>query len=342
MAASRGRTAASASPRRGARSAGTIWRVSESFPELAQAVLENAQPDRIDIVRAKRHLLGQLGGGQPCASGTLIASVAALLGAGQLGHPQINLPSRDSVKAVVTADHPVTAAIRADLAAREALAELAADGMLIAAGAGPLAGSNEIMLSFQLPGYAAGQRLRLHRPAVISDVVRLPHRLRQQGLWGMEPDIFIADLASLGLDPRTERSLREAIESYRRGVFMAASSLLGASVEGAWYAAGQRLRSTAPQVDALVDGDRTAQLQGAVAAALRDALPGNRRWEADALGQFARLMRDIRNYGVHPRQVTDGDIEVYFAEDKCGLLFLEAHRHLKHLAQVTAQAVLTD
>jgi hypothetical protein len=34
--------------------------VSKSFPELAQAVLEHAQPDRIDIVRAKRHLLGQL------------------------------------------------------------------------------------------------------------------------------------------------------------------------------------------------------------------------------------------------------------------------------------------
>ena len=49
-------------------------------------------------------------------------------------------------------------------------------------------------------------------------------------------------------------------------------------------------------------------------------------------------MRDIRNYGVHPRQVADGDIEVYFTEDKCGLLFLEAHRHLKHLAEITAQA----
>ena len=54
------------------------------------------QPDRIDIVRAKRHLLGQLGHGQPCACSTLIASVAALLGAGPLGHPQMDLPSRDS------------------------------------------------------------------------------------------------------------------------------------------------------------------------------------------------------------------------------------------------------
>lgn len=71
---------------------------------------------------------------------------------------------------------------------------------------------------------------------------RLPHRLRHEGLWGIEPDIFVADLACLGLDPQTERSLREAIESYRHGAFLAASSLLGTAVEGAWYAAGQRLR----------------------------------------------------------------------------------------------------
>ena len=88
--------------RRPARRAGSIWRVSESFPELAQAVLEHAQPDRIDIVRAKRHLLGQLGDRQPHPTGTLIASVATLLGAEQLGRPQIALPSRDSVKTVVS------------------------------------------------------------------------------------------------------------------------------------------------------------------------------------------------------------------------------------------------
>jgi hypothetical protein len=89
--------------------------VSEPFPELTQAVREHVQPDRIDIVRAKRHLLGHLGNGQPLATSTLIASVATLLGAEPLGHPQIDLPSRDSVKAVVTADHPVSAAIRAPI-----------------------------------------------------------------------------------------------------------------------------------------------------------------------------------------------------------------------------------
>lgn len=314
---------------------GIIWRMSESFPELAKAVTEHAQPSRIDILRVKRYLLGQLADGLPHPADALVASIANLLGAEPLGHLRIDLPGRDSVMDVVTSDHPVAAAIRADVTAREALAELAADGMLIAAGPGTCRASAEIMLDYSLPGYAGGVRLQVPRPGVLSDVVQLPHRLRQHGLWGMEADIFIADLASLRLDPRTERSLREAIEPYRRGVFLAASSLLGAAVEGAWYAAGQRLRF-APRVNELVDGDRTAQLQGAVTTALRDSLPANRRWETDALSQFAGLMRDIRNYGVHPRQVTDGDIEVYFTEDKCGLLFLEAHRHLKHLAEITA------
>jgi hypothetical protein len=63
---------------------------------------------------------GQLGDGQPHSTGTLIASVATLLGAERLGRPQIALPSRDSVKTVITADHPIPAAIRADLTAREA------------------------------------------------------------------------------------------------------------------------------------------------------------------------------------------------------------------------------
>lgn len=302
-------------------------------------MVEHAQPGRIDVVRAKRHVLGQLADGGPHSSAALIASIEALLGVPPLDPYQVDLPSRDSVKVLVTAEHPVTAAIRADLAAREALAELAAEGMLIAAGSGPVEASGQIVLSFRLPEYAGRQRVLLNRPAVPSDIVQLPHRLRQPGLWGLEPDVFIDDLAILGLDPRTERSLREAIESYRRGVFLAACSLLGAAVEGAWYAAGLRVRSAAPTVDEFVESNSTAELQNAVITALRDALPGTRKWEAHALGQFARLMRDIRNYGVHPRQAADGDIEVYFAEGKCGLLFLEAHRHLKQLTDATALAI---
>jgi hypothetical protein len=128
--------------------------VSESFPELAQVITEVAQPGRIDIVRAKKHLLGELGDGQPHSSEALIASIASLLGAGPLGHPQIDLPGRESVRAVVTAEHPVAATIRADITAREALAELAelaADGMLIAAGQTALPGTPALTLTYHLP-----------------------------------------------------------------------------------------------------------------------------------------------------------------------------------------------
>lgn len=83
-------------------------------------------------------------------------------------------------------------------------------------------------------------------------------------------------------------------------MFLAAISRLGTAVEGACYAAAQRPRPTEPAVDQLADSDRTTQLQSAVADALRGSLPGNLRWKANSLSQFARLMRDIRNYRVHP------------------------------------------
>jgi hypothetical protein len=34
-----------------------------------------------------------------------------------------------------------------------------------------------------------------------------------------------------------------------------------------------------------------------------------------------RRTRNIQNYGVHPPLATDGDIEAYFIEGKCRLLF---------------------
>ena len=142
-----------------ARDRGSIWSVSDSFPELVQAVTELAQPSRIDIVRAKRHLLAQISDGLPHPVEALITSVAHLLGAEPLGYPQIDLPARDSVKTVVTSGHPVPASIRADLTAREALAELGADGMLIPAGPALFRGSAEITLTC---------RQRRHRPHAAS------------------------------------------------------------------------------------------------------------------------------------------------------------------------------
>ena len=263
--------------------------------EFGLRIADLARPTRVEIIRAKQRILGRLSDGLPHRSGELLGEVAEMLGTTPLGYFEIELPDRRSGMDVLRADHPGIASLHGDAVAREALAELAASGMSIAVGGMEPAPPSPFRVGYKVPGYGSFIEVEMTRPAVLSDIVRLPHRLREKGLWGLEPDVFVDDLASLELDPRTSRSLQEAIESYRRGVFLAAASLLGAAVEGAWYAAAQRLRSTVPAVDRLVDGDRTARLQSAVTTALREKLPNSRVWEADSLSQFAGLMRGIRN-----------------------------------------------
>jgi hypothetical protein len=92
------------------------------------------------------------------------------------------------------------------------------------------------------------------------------------------------------------------------------------------------MRTHSPAIDELVETERTAQLQAAVAALIEDRLPKTRRWKAKQLSTFAALMRSVRNYGVHPRGIADDDVEAYFQEETCGLLFLNVREHLLELA----------
>lgn len=56
-------------------------------------------------------------------------------------------------------------------------------------------------------------------------------------------------------------------QSYRRGVYLAAASLLGAAVEGAWYAADQRLRLRPTLADQLLARAEARAASGAGQAA---------------------------------------------------------------------------
>ena len=300
--------------------------------ELADIVAELVQPSRIDIVRAKRLVLQELADGLTHSAGELLETVATMLQTEPFTRAQVDLPDRESIREVVTADHPAVKSLRADCVAREALAELNAAGMLIPAGAPEHAPDPNVSVGYSVPGYGASVNASVPRPAILSSAVWLPHRLRQPGVWRIEADVFVSDLDSLELDPRTGRSLREAMEAYRRGLFLAAASLLGATVEGAWFAAGQRLTTRSADIDKLVDSDRTAQLQAAVATHIEQHIQKTQRWKAKKLSTFAALMRSVRNYGVHPRGVADDDVEAYFEEDTCGLLFLNVREHVLELA----------
>ena len=52
----------------------------DSFPELSHAVVDLAEPGRIDIIRAKTHSLSPLAVGRPHSSDELLGAVAALFG----------------------------------------------------------------------------------------------------------------------------------------------------------------------------------------------------------------------------------------------------------------------
>jgi hypothetical protein len=305
--------------------------------ELSALISALVRPSRVTIVAAKRRILRVLADGGRQQTAELLRVVAEAEGADpfvELSQLKVYLPSRDAIAEVVTADHPAIASLRADVIGHEALAELAAEGWIVAAGTPTPAPDSSPRFGYSVPGLGDSVVVSAPRPAPPSDVVWLPHRLRAPDVWNLEPDVFVADLEPLRLDARTERCLREALASYRRGVFLAAASLLGAATEGAWYAAGQVLRSHADALKKVADTERTAQVQSAVAHVLREAIPKSRRWEADELAQHAALMRRIRNYGVHPREDSDEGLEVYFEEDRCGLLFLEAHRHLTRLGEI--------
>lgn len=309
--------------------------------ELTARLADLVRPSRVAIVRAKRRILEAMADGARHQTTELLQLVAEGEGAAPLvvaGQLHIDLPTRESVASVVTAEHSAVATMRADVVGHEALAELAAEGILVPAGAPKAAADSLPRFGFTVSGLSSSVAVPAPRPAPPSDVVWLPHRMRSLDVWELEPDIFITDLDPLGLDPRTARCVREGLEAYRRGVFLASASLIGAAVEGAWYAAGQRLRSTSSKLEKVVDTDKTAQVQEAVAEVLRTLVPRARRWEADELAQHAALMRRIRNYGVHPREQADEGLEVYFNEDRCGLLILEVYRHLRRLGEIVACA----
>jgi len=47
------------------------------------------------------------------------------------------------------------------------------------------------------------------------------------------------------------------LQAYRRGLYLACASLLGALSEGAWYSLGERLRGVSGKLDDALDKDAT-------------------------------------------------------------------------------------
>jgi uncharacterized membrane protein (UPF0136 family) len=153
-------------------------------------------------------------------------------------------------------------------------------------------------------------------------------------IWGLSVDLVGEQVDPRLWGPRTARCLGEAVLAYRRGVYLGAASLLGAASEGVWYSAAAKLAERDKELNCQYATHQTAALQGHVAELARQAVKP--RYRVDDVIVHAALLREIRNYGVHPRPEA-GDIERYFTEEECGLLFLTTADYLKRLSSVLVE-----
>lgn len=131
------------------------------------------------------------------------------------------------------------------------------------------------------------------------------------------------DIAPL-LTDRLPQILSEALNSFRRGQYLSATTLLGSMVEGGWTRAGEMLRGHSTQLDTALDNDRTADVQKRMHEVLKEA----KNRQADDLHTFATFIRGIRNYGIHPNAAENRAAEEAQSELGCFTLLQRVHAHL--------------
>jgi len=305
---------------------------------IDDAIRAATSPSWSDGVRAKREILTLLADGEPHGIGSIqrvlhpIDDVPAHLG----NRPKVEVPSGDDVERIVTSSHPIIAHYRLAWAATEALVDLITLGLVVEVArppsyesSHPLLDHDRASVSYQVAGHGSGTQLNPPFPR-LGGAYRIVPRHREQPPWFADPDLFAEDLAELDLDARGLRCIDEALAAYRRGLYLACTSLLGAASEAAWYAAGSQLRHLDDQLAKAIDNEGTAKVITRVCEVLRQQRSLGS--VADDLASTSALLRTLRNYGAHPRADDTAHLERYFTEAPATTLLLETHSYLTRLS----------
>lgn len=126
------------------------------------------------------------------------------------------------------------------------------------------------------------------------------------------------------LGPRGLRCLEEAHHAYRAHLWLASANLVGAASEAAWFTVAR----------AAGVGGLEAEPSLATVLAKTDRAITSSRGPLPALLATAHYLRDVRNYGLHPRDGHDADREVPFTEAGCVTLLLSSRRYFVQLADL--------
>ena len=304
---------------------------------LKLAIEKAITPSRIDVVRAKRLILETLSTGDVVDRRTLQDALASAEGAQSQSDTLIEIVTPEAPADSVSDDHPQIRYLRFRVAAVEATAELAAHGLLVAID-GEFRPSGHFTFKHQTREGSTTRTGTIHaelRLPALATAYRLSHNLLEKPPWFLDVDLFVADLTELPLSEQLRQILSEAFKAYRNGLFLACASLIGAVSEGAWYALAEPISGETGKLRQALDGDRTAHVQKLLADEFRSVSRAGTGPE-EVLAH-ASVLREIRNFGVHPRENPSDDLTGFFSEEACALLILNTHRYLVKLANLAAR-----
>jgi hypothetical protein len=299
-------------------------------PQFEGPLLEVTQPSRAECTHAKAVILELLSSGVPMRTHDLLNQVRNRCLGGIPTPPtgdQIDLP-RDGDPSILQPDRPAFAYQRWFAAAVEGLAELEANGVVL-----PAMTASQIHLSLKSGNTSWSATVGPPGPAVSADAYVLPeqHRLT---------DNFLLDAAlyAQGIEPilgdRGLRCLEEATNAHRRGLQLAAVGMLGAASEAAWYGIGERLAGATGSLRTALDAENTLRVISLGADGLRaHGVPNGVCQEIQVQAVY---LRDLRNYGLHPRGATAAQLEHHFTDEAAGLIFLQGHRYFGRLAEAAS------
>jgi len=300
--------------------------VPAQFHEALDVALS---PTRADVVAAKRQVLEALASGSAQRTVDLQELIREQEGIpAPVNRELLELPPDGDPSTLAGRDVPPLARVRVSRAVRRALAELQAEGVLL-----PVQNiDGDVAVDVRSGNTSGGY----YAPVVVEKVAPAyalfaPASPADAGL--LSADVYAAEIGHL-LGKRGVRCIDEALRAHRRGLHLAAVNMLGAASEAAWYALGERLRGDTGQLAKALEDERTAVIRLVHDQLVQSKPGGATRETLEELRSHATYLRDLRNYGSHPRGRISGDLEHHFTEHATALTFMASHRYFMRLADI--------
>jgi hypothetical protein len=308
--------------------------VSQVPDHVAVQLDQVVRPTTAEILRAKTVVLARIRDGDRIGVPELVRTVVE--DGGGVDEPAARdrfIQMHDLVRdpsLSLDRTEPLILAARLRLAAEEAIAELAVDGVITATH--PSAQPGDVMLPVGDmaggSGWQGGHYVRVDRP-LLATSYRLERRHRSDAaLMELAASLDTSAFGDL-LGDRGQRCFEEAVRAFHRGLYLPAANLAAVASEAAWYTIANAAAATDARLEKPLEDDNTAKVIQLAAEILRRA--PRSATAVNELQSQATHLRDLRNYAVHPRPEADAHLEANLTEVGCLALLGMTVRYLSRL-----------